>query len=65
MLRNSVVISTACLWLVLASASFAAAPLTKVVVGYAAINGRIAPLWIAEEQGFNAKYGLQAEGVYA
>jgi len=62
--HSKVIPFAACFWLLLASSSFAAAPLTKIVVGYAAINGRIAPLWIAEEQGFNAKYGLQAEGVY-
>ena len=39
-------------------------PLTKVVVGYAAMNGRVSPLWIADEQGFLAKYGLQADQVY-
>jgi NitT/TauT family transport system substrate-binding protein len=64
MLRSKVITVAACFWLLLASPSFAATQLTKIVVGYAAINGRIAPLWIAEEQGFNAKYGLQAAGVY-
>src|SRR6266576_6706405 len=44
------------------SSSVAAA--TKLIVGYAAINGRVAPLWIAEEQGYLAKYGLQVEQVY-
>jgi len=43
---------------------FAATPLTRVVVGYAAMNGRVTPLWIAEEQGFLARYGLQADQVY-
>jgi ABC-type nitrate/sulfonate/bicarbonate transport system substrate-binding protein len=36
----------------------------KLIVGYAAINGRVAPLWISEEQGYLAKYGLQVEQVY-
>lgn len=40
-----------------------AAP-TKLIVGYAAINARVSPLWIAEEQGYLAKYGLQVEQVY-
>ena len=44
------------------SSSVAAA--TKLVVGYAALNARISPLWLAEEQGYLAKYGLQVEQVY-
>ena len=64
MLRSKVIIYTACFWLLLASTSFSATPLTRVVVGYAAMNGRVSPLWIADEQGFLAKYGLQADQVY-
>ena len=37
---------------------------TKLIVGYAALNARISPLWLAEEQGYLAKYGLQVEQVY-
>jgi NitT/TauT family transport system substrate-binding protein len=44
--------------------SFAAAPPTKIVIGYAAINARVAPLWITEEQGILAKYGLQSQQVF-
>lgn len=36
----------------------------KLIVGYAALNARISPLWLAEEQGYLAKYGLQVEQVY-
>lgn len=32
---------------------------SKFVVGYAAMNTRLAPLWLAEEQGFFNKYGLE------
>ena len=47
-------------WLSLALAIFATQSLTadrvgaarKFVVGYAAMNNRLAPLWLAEEQGF-------------
>ena len=42
----------------------AAAPPFKVIVGYAALNARISALWIAEEQGLFAKYGLDAQPVY-
>jgi ABC-type nitrate/sulfonate/bicarbonate transport system substrate-binding protein len=40
----------------------AAAP-PKVVVGYAAGTARLMPLWIAQEQGFFAKYGIDLEPV--
>jgi len=43
---------------------FAAAAPTRVVIGYAAMNARVAPLWITEEQGILAKYGLQSQQVY-
>lgn len=41
----------------------AAAPF-KVMVGYAALNPRVAPLWIADEQGLFGKYGLDAQPIY-
>ena len=43
---------------------FAAVTPTRVVIGYAAMNARVAPLWITEEQGILAKYGLQSQQVY-
>ncbi|HET7007083.1 MAG TPA: ABC transporter substrate-binding protein [Candidatus Binatia bacterium] len=49
------------LWTI--SAFGAAAP-NKVVIGYAAMNARVAPLWITEEQGILAKNGLQGQQVY-
>lgn len=36
----------------------------KFVVGYAAMNARMAPLWLAEEQGYFAKYGLEPQAVF-
>ena len=63
-MRSIIIAFAVCFWLLWASPSFAANPLTKVVVGYAAMNGRVTPLWIADEQGFLAKYGLQADQVY-
>src|ERR1051325_1815664 len=52
------------LLLVSANISFSAAAPFKLIVGYAALNARISPLWLAEEQGYLAKYGLQVEQVY-
>ena len=36
----------------------------KFVVGYAAMNARLAPLWLAEEQGYFAKYGMESQAVF-
>ncbi|HEX9453011.1 MAG TPA: ABC transporter substrate-binding protein [Candidatus Binatia bacterium] len=41
-----------------------AAAAGKFVVGYAAINTRLIPLWLAEEQGFFAKYGMESQAVF-
>ena len=49
----------------LVSRSVWAAPAPfKLILGYAALNARICPLWLADEQGYLAKYGLQVEQVY-
>ena len=52
---------------VLFAASFeihSAAAAGKFVVGYAAMNARLAPLWLAEEQGFFNKYGMESQAVF-
>jgi NitT/TauT family transport system substrate-binding protein len=36
----------------------------KNVVGYAAVTARVMPLWLAQEQGFFAKYGIDVEPVF-
>lgn len=36
----------------------------KFVVGYAAMNARLAPLWLAEEQGYFSKYGMESQAVF-
>jgi ABC-type nitrate/sulfonate/bicarbonate transport system substrate-binding protein len=41
----------------------AAAP-QKQVVGYATFTARIVPLWLAQEQGFFSKYGIEVEPVF-
>ena len=43
--------------------AFAAAP-SKHVVGYATYTARIVPLWLAQEQGFFAKYGIEVDPVF-
>ena len=64
MLLSRILAYAVFLWMIAAWPAFAATPLTKVVVGYAAMNARVSPLWIADEQGFLAKYGLHADQVY-
>jgi len=42
----------------------AAAARPKVVIAHAAMNFRVAPLWIAQDQGFFTKYGIDSEIIY-
>ena len=42
----------------------AAAARPKVVIAHAAMNFRVAPLWVAQDQGFFTKYGIDAEVIY-
>jgi NitT/TauT family transport system substrate-binding protein len=49
------------LWM---NAAEAAAPSKHVVIAYAAMNARVAPLWVARERGFFAKYGIDAETIF-
>ena len=44
-------------------AAGAAAP-RKIVIAYAAMNARVAPLWVARERGFFAKYGVSADTIF-
>jgi ABC-type nitrate/sulfonate/bicarbonate transport system substrate-binding protein len=36
----------------------------KVVIAHAAMNFRVAPLWVAQDQGFFTKYGIDSEIIY-
>lgn len=46
------------------SETYAAAPSRKVVIGHAAMNARVAPLWVAEDHGFFTKYGVNANAIF-
>ena len=37
---------------------------SDVVIGYANISARVSPLWLAQEKGFFAKYGVNVQQVY-
>ena len=36
----------------------------KIIIAHAAMNARVAPLWIAQEQGFFAKNGLATNAIF-
>src|SRR5262245_5231660 len=42
--------------------ALAAAP-SRLVIGYASTTPRLMPLWVARDQGFFAKYGIESEPV--
>jgi NitT/TauT family transport system substrate-binding protein len=42
---------------------FSAAAPSKLVIGYASTTPRLMPLWVARDQGFFAKYGIESEPV--
>lgn len=44
--------------------AFAAAAGKPLVVAHAAMNARVAPLWVAIERGFFSKYGIPAETIF-
>jgi NitT/TauT family transport system substrate-binding protein len=55
-----------CFWLSLIgnSDARAAAAKPRVVIAHAAMNFRVAPLWVAQDQGYFAKYGIDSEVIY-
>ena len=55
---------TLCVLLFLSTSLEAASSSTKIIIGHAAVNPRVVPLWIAQEQGFFARNGLDAEVVF-
>lgn len=42
----------------------AASAMPKIIVAYAAMNARVAPLWVARDRGFFTKYGIQGETLF-
>jgi ABC-type nitrate/sulfonate/bicarbonate transport system substrate-binding protein len=44
--------------------SQAATPARKIVIGHAAMNARVAPLWVAEDHGFFIKHGVSANAIF-
>ena len=48
----------------IACEAYSAAAPTKLIIAHAANNPRVAPLWVTDEQGFFAKYGIKAEVIF-
>ena len=44
--------------------SWSAATGKQVVIAYAAMNARVAPLWVARDRGFFTKYGVTADTIF-
>lgn len=44
--------------------TYAATPGRRAVIGHAALNARVAPLWVAEDHGFFVKYGVNANAIF-
>src|SRR4030095_9840090 len=45
--------------------SWSAATGKQVVIAYAAMNARVAPLWVARDRGFLTKCGVTADTIFA
>jgi NitT/TauT family transport system substrate-binding protein len=63
---NRVLLGSALLTIVQLCSSrpaFSASAPSKLVIGYAATTARLMPLWIAQEQGFFSKNGIESEPV--
>ncbi len=66
MLRNRGFIGSALmviLQLCSGQSAFSAAAPARLVIGYASTTPRLMPLWVARDQGFFAKYGIESEPV--
>ena len=64
MANISAIVVGLCLCIISSPSLQAAAAKSKVVIAHAAMNFRVAPLWVAQDQGFFAKYGIDPEVIY-
>jgi len=60
----SLVIRIPVVFSILTSVTDAATPMRKAVIGHAALNARVAPLWVAEDHGFFVKHGVNAYAIF-
>ena len=60
--RLGALLSIIALQILSSNVAFAAAP-AKLFIGYASTTPRLMPLWMARDQGFFAKYGIDSEPI--
>ncbi|HEY3305992.1 MAG TPA: ABC transporter substrate-binding protein [Candidatus Binatia bacterium] len=59
-----VIVFAACTLWPYSAESLAASSPAKIVIAHAAMNARVAPLWVAQEHGFFAKNGVAANTIF-
>ncbi len=64
MVQNALLLIVATIAFLCGVHSHAAAPMRKAVIGHAALNARVAPLWVAEDHGFFVKHGVNANAIF-
>src|ERR1051325_5044919 len=62
-MRPAVALALVC-FVITAGRVYAASAPAKIVIAHAAMNARVAPLWVAEDHGFFAKYGTPASTIF-
>ncbi len=65
--KSAVLIGVLCTYFLisgLVAKGSGAEPPTKLLIAYGAISNNVTPLWIAKEQGFLLKYGIDADLVF-
>src|SRR5690242_3018900 len=60
----SIIVCIGLVMLTAGASDLRAAEPTKMVIGYAALNARIAPLWAAKEFGFLAKNDIDGDVIF-
>jgi NitT/TauT family transport system substrate-binding protein len=63
MVKRLAVLSAIC-FAAYANVAHGASTGRTLVLAYAAMNARVAPLWVARERGFFAKYGISADTIF-
>jgi ABC-type nitrate/sulfonate/bicarbonate transport system substrate-binding protein len=63
--RHGHIVAFFCAGLILCAQPIGAAQnRRKLVIGYSAMQASVAPLWVAQEQGFFSKYGIDPELIF-
>ena len=63
-MKNLLAVALSAFLLLSSGDVFSVSAPVKVVIAYAAMNARVAPLWVARDRGFFAKYGVTADTIF-